>query len=258
VHDDFEGGWDNRVVLVDGRWVQRTPRFPDREPQLRREAALLPWLGPLVPLPVPRPEVVSDDPLTVRHAYLPGGPCPGTEAPQGAAVGAFLRVLHALDPQDALRHGARDAASWHGERVASLALMTDQVLPLLPARLRPDGEALLGRLLTPPADPCLVHGDLGREHLRVENTRVTGVIDWGDSGLGDASIDLAWTVFGTSPAFAEAVVAAYGADEALLARGRDFHRVGPWHEILYGLGPGGPAYIESGLAGAVSRLDGTA
>src|SRR4029078_5730927 len=75
--DDFDGGWDKRVTLVDGRWVDPTPRFPDREPQLRREAALLPWLGPLLPLPVPAPTVVSEDPFTVRHAYLPGSRCPG-------------------------------------------------------------------------------------------------------------------------------------------------------------------------------------
>ena len=253
--DDFDDGWDNRAVLVDGRWVDRTPRFPDREPQLRREALLLPWLAPLLPLPVPVPRVTAESPLTVRHAYLPGARCPGTSAAQGRAVGAFLRALHAVDPAEAVEHGARDASASHAEVLATLDRMRDDVLPLLPARLRGAGTALLDRAATPPTDARLVHGDLGPEHLRVTGEQVTGVIDWGDSGVGDPAIDLAWTAYGAQPAFADAVVSAYDAAPALLDRGRDLHLLGPWHEVLFGLGSGGPAYVESGLAGVVDRLD---
>jgi aminoglycoside phosphotransferase (APT) family kinase protein len=255
VGDDFDGGWDNRAVLVDGRWVDRTPRFPDREPQLRREAALLPWLAPLLPLPVPVPVVTSEEPLTVRHAYLPGDPCPGTSAMQGAAVGGFLRALHAIDPDEAVRHGARDAAGGHAEIRETLERMRRDVVPLLPAGLRAVGADLLSRVAVPPTEPRLVHGDLGPEHLRVTGEAVTGVIDWGDSGLGDPAIDLAWTAYGAAPAFAEAVLTAYGAGDAIRARGLDLHLLGPWHEVLYGLGSGGPAFVESGLAGAVARLE---
>ena len=51
------------------------------------------------------------------------------------------------------------------------------------------------------------------------------------------------------------MIAAYRPDEALLARARDWHLLGPWHEVLYGLGSGGPAFVESGLAGTVARLE---
>ena len=87
-------------------------------------------------------------------------------------------------------------------------------------------------------------------------TQVTGVIDWGDSCVGDPAIDLAWhDARSAAPAFAGAVIAAYRPDDALLARARDWHLLGPWHEVLYGLGSGGPAFVESGLAGAVARLE---
>jgi aminoglycoside phosphotransferase (APT) family kinase protein len=255
VTDDFDGGWDNRVSLVDGRWVERTPRFPDREPQLRREVALLPWLGPQLPLPVPVPEVVAEDPLTVRHAYLAGGPCPGTSARHGDAVGRFLRALHEVDPDEAVRHGARGADPASAELLSTVARMADDVLPLLPQQVVPAARALLERVRNPSPAPRLAHGDLGPEHIRVDGERVSAVIDWGDCCVRDPAIDLAWTVFGARPDFADAVVSAYGADETLLARGRDFHLLGPWHEVLHGLGSGGPAYVESGLAGVVARLE---
>lgn len=253
--DDFDGGWDNRVTLVSGRWVERTPRFPDRESQLRRETSLLPWLAPRLPLPVPVPQVVSETPFTVRYAYLPGGPCPGTSPAHGTAIGHFLRSLHSVDPEEAVGHGARDAAASHAETLEVLVRMEHDVLPLIPPHLAPLGKALLSRMSAPPPSSRVVHGDLGPEHIRVVDQRVGGVIDWGDSCVGDPALDLAWTTLGSAPAFAEAVVAAYGPDDGLLARARDWHLLGPWHEVLYGLGEGGPAFVESGLAGTVARLE---
>ena len=84
---------------------------------------------------------------------------------------------------------------------------------------------------------------------------VTGVIDWGDCGVGDAALDLAWTRYGAGPAFAAALEAAYSPDATLLARARDWHLLSPWHEVLYGLDTDQPAYVASGLAGAVTRLE---
>jgi aminoglycoside phosphotransferase (APT) family kinase protein len=252
---DFDGGWDNRVSLLEGRWVHRTPRFPDREPQLRREARLLPWLAPRLPLPVPELEVVSEDPFTVRHTYLPEGRCPGDSAMHGAAVGRFLRALHAVDVAEAQRHGARDAAASQDELRETLARMERDVLPLLPAHVVRRGAALLARLDEAPASTGVVHGDLGPEHIRVVGERIGGIIDWGDSCVFDPALDLAWTVHGSGPAFADAVVAAYEPSKRLLARGRDWHLLGPWHEVLYGLGSGGPEFVESGLEGTVARLE---
>jgi hypothetical protein len=81
------------------------------------------------------------------------------------------------------------------------------------------------------------------------------VIDWGDSCVTDPAVDLAWTALGSTAAFAEAVLAAYRPDDDVLARARDWHLLGPWHEVLYGLGEGGPEFVESGLAGTVERLE---
>src|SRR3954447_2133826 len=224
--DDFAGGWDNRVTLVDGRWVDRTPRFPDREAQLRREAALLPWLAPQVPIPVPVPVVIAEDPLVLRHAYLPGGPCPGSSPAHGTAIGEFLLALHAVDPGDAIDHGARDAGAPHAETEETLGRMARGVPPLPPHHLAGVGRALLERIETPPSRTCLIHGDLGPEHIRVVLDEVGGVIDWGDSCIGDPALDLAWTTLGAAPAFSDAVLAAYRPDEELVTRARDWHMLG--------------------------------
>ena len=76
-----------------------------------------------------------------------------------------------------------------------------------------------------------------------------------DAHVGDPALDLAWTVFGSAPAFSEALLAAYDADDDLLARGRDWHLLGPWHEVLYGLDIDDPGFVPSGLAGVEQRLE---
>jgi aminoglycoside phosphotransferase (APT) family kinase protein len=256
--DDFDDGWDMQATLVDGQWVDRTPRRPEVEPQVRREVAVMPWLAPRLPVPVPVPVVVSEHPLTVRHRLLVGETCPGTSAAHGSRLGTFLRALHAVSPDAAVAVGARPADASYDAARAVHDRMRDDVLPLLPAPLQASGRALLDRLSTPPPDPRLIHGDLGPTHVLVRGDGVSGVIDWGDSGVGDPALDLAWTRYGASPVFAAALEAAYfgggGPDPALLARARDWRLLGPWHEVTYGLDTDQPAYVESGLAGAVARL----
>jgi aminoglycoside phosphotransferase (APT) family kinase protein len=253
--DDFDNGWDTRATLVDGRWVDRTPRRPEVEPQVRREVALLPWLAPQVPLAVPTPWVVSESPLTVRHALVVGDECPGTAAEHGRAVGSFLRALHTVDPGEAVRRGARDAATTFAEAQAIRDRMAGDVLPRLPAHVSEAGEALLARMSVPPPETCFVHGDLGPDHIRVVGAAVSGIIDWGDSGVGDPGIDLAWTMLGAGPDFAAALETAYGPDERLASRAVDWHLLGPWHEVIYGLDTDEPAYVASGLSGVVARLE---
>jgi len=251
---EFDDGWDMTASLVDGRWVDRSPRRPEVEPQARREAAVLPWLAPQLPLPVPVPRIISENPLILRHAYLPGDPCPGESAAHGRAIGEFLRALHSIDPRDAVARGLLDAESAFAANQEIRDRMAVEVLPRLPDHVRDEGRALLERAAVPAVDTCVVHADLGLDHVRVDNDRVTGVIDWGDACVGDPSIDLAPTTIGPAPAFAQAVLEAYRPDADQLARARDWHLLGPWHEVLFGLDTDQPDFVTRGLAGVITRL----
>lgn len=205
-------GWDNAVFLVDGRWAFRFPRRAIALPGIRREIAVLLAIAPLLPLPVPVPELVGTD----RH---PQDPWPFTgarlipghelaESPDqprdavAAGVGAFLRVLHGPALRD-VAAGARDELpvdpmqrGWPGARLAqtraTLArLVADGVCgddPAGPAQLVLD-EA--GALPAPDAEPVLVHGDLHIRHLLVDDAGgAAGIIDWGDLCLADRCVDL--------------------------------------------------------------------
>ena len=68
--------------------------------------------------------------------------------------------------------------------------------------------------------PVWFHGDVAAGNLLVEGGRLSAVIDFGTSGVGDPACDLAiaWTFFGGEGR--EAFRAALGPDDATWARGR--------------------------------------
>ncbi|MFF2550224.1 phosphotransferase [Nocardia sp. NPDC058058] len=249
---EFDGGWDSRAVLVDG-WVERRPRRPEVGAQLRREARLMPWLAPQLPLPVPVTGVVSDEPLIVRHRLVPGSELTEPASHHGRALGEFLRALHGVSATDAVLHGLPPQAHTRSERAADIHRFRTEVVPLLPAAHRDSARTLLDAAAELPTD-TVVHGDLGPEHVLADEETLSGIIDFGDAQVGDAAIDLAWALFGTPPEFADAVARTYGVTARLRARALIWHRLGPWHEVIHGLDIDDPAVIEDGLAGVLARL----
>src|SRR5690606_32499546 len=124
----IDTGWDSRAWIVDKTWLDREPRRPEVDRRLRAESELMRWLAPQLPLPVPEPRIVHDDPLRVRHRLLVGDPLdPDAVGPEvAAALGAFVRTLHDVPTADALRHGAMDATAAHDRLGAELDRMRSE------------------------------------------------------------------------------------------------------------------------------------
>ena len=246
-------GWDSDAVIVDERYIERVPRRAAVRRGLERECRVLPLIAPLLPLAVPVPTEVAPDgfaPWRVRHEMLPGTAAePGvlTEA-DGARVGEFLRALHDLPIAELGLNISPD-----DQFASTVTRMEREVLPLLESTDRPAGAALLERV-TRTTPTVFAHRDLGPEHLLFVGGRVSGVIDWTDAGLDDPAIDLAWVVHGTPPRFRDGLLRVYAPDADDLDRSLDWYRMGPWHEVLWGLDEGGTAYVRSGLQGIHRRL----
>jgi len=236
-------GWDSTATLVDGRWVERRPRRRGIGPQLVRESVVMPWLAPLLPLPVPVPVVVAESPVVVRHELVPGEELTSPNAVQGRQLGEFLLALHAVPVGPAIRRGV-------GPMNLPVERFRAEVLPHVP-----EGEELLARIGDLPAD-TLVHGDIAPEHVLGRDGVLTGVIDFGDLHVGDAALDLTWALHWAPPDFADALAETYGVTRELRERALLWHRLGPWHEVLYGNDIGDPRVAADGLNGVRDRLRG--
>jgi aminoglycoside phosphotransferase (APT) family kinase protein len=249
----IEEGWDSLVFEVED-WIVRVPRREEVREEVRCEVRLLPELAEALPVAVPRFEVVEDSPEVFFVAYrkLPGERMDDPPVSLARQTAAFLSALHEFPPERASRAGI-DARTDVIERCRR------EVLPLLAADERGLAERMFDRFLsTEASEPVLVHGDLGPAHILCSGARITGVIDWSDACLGDPALDFAWLLHGTSEAFGASLVEAYARERdpepTLRERALFYHRLGPWHEVLFGLKHDRPELVVGGLAGIRARL----
>ncbi|MGC4112711.1 MAG: NUDIX domain-containing protein [Nocardioides sp.] len=255
-HADPYTGRGSFATIVEERWVDRTPRFKAGHEPLRSEVRLLPRLASVLPLEVPVPIVLDDDPLRVRHHRLPGSTAT-TEtltAEDGRRLGELLRALHDLPTDVFVESGLRDETSARAALLVTLERMFHLVLPLLPADLEDPGTDLMRRVGLP-VPPTPVHGAIAARHLLTHDGGISGVLDWTQARVADPAQDLAWPLYGTPEPVAEAVAATYGVSDEELSRALDWHRLAPWYDALWGLGHRGEVDVEAATAEIVARLD---
>lgn len=234
-------GWDSHA-WIDGPWIHRSPRRPEVRPRLLAEATLLPWLAPQLPLPVPTPELTDDG---VRHLLLPGTPLEDGGTATGRELGAFLKALHAVDPVEAVAHGALDAETATAAKTAELAEFRTQIVPLLPTDVQAAANELLDRVAN--VRTSLIHCDLGPDHILMTDGRITGIIDWTDAIIGDPALDLCWPLNGAPAAVLAGVIAVYEPTPDLVERSHDWARLSPWYGVHRGLLLDLPADVRTGL-----------
>jgi aminoglycoside phosphotransferase (APT) family kinase protein len=223
-------GWDNTVHLVGDAWVFRFPRRDIAIDGVRREIAVLPWLAPQLPLPVPHPTyvgtangwpfwgarvVAGEELVTLQESR---------RVSAGDAAGRFLRDLHAttvptelaaLLPHDPMRR-ATPSARWPIARTWLASLDADAV---------PDVEPLHAATQDLPeatGTTVLTHGDLHPRHLLIDDTgKASGVIDWGDVCVAHPAVDLSLGFSGFAGPSRDAFFTAYGGiDEETALRAR--------------------------------------
>lgn len=222
-------GNDHRMFRLGDHLVVRLPSAPRSVPQVGKEQAWLPRLGPHLPLPVPplrgvgAPSARFPAPWSV-YGWLPGTPLVRADVADPVAtatdLAAFLVALRGCDTAGAPGPGQHSAY-----RGAPLEHGDDEVRAVLHrvhGRDRDVAAGLWRDALAAPATgaPTWFHGDVAATNLLVRDGRLAAVLDFGCSGVGDPACDTTpvWTwLSGTArEAFREVL----GVDDATWARGR--------------------------------------
>ena len=186
-----DAGWDYQVFVVDDEWLLRVPRTPAARTHLGWEMRMLDRLAPRLPLGVPR--YVRRAPWGGVYRRLPGegGHALGAEA--GRAVGQFLAVLHATQPDPG--HLERRRRAWRRQFDRLASRLERLVWPRLGVAGATRARAWYGtaqaRWSVGGPAVTLIHGDLAPEHLLAVAGEVVAVIDFGDMTWGDPMLDFA-------------------------------------------------------------------
>lgn len=252
-------GWTYDTYEVNGEWVFQFSRLPEHEETLRNQITRLPEIAREVSARVPEPEVADPSVPVMGYRKIEGGAMfLGASGYWPERLGRFLFDLHMVPPEVlGMRPTTADVvrAGWRTE----LARLGDLVLPLLDDDKRHDITAALEAFMQEEGNwrfsPCLVHGDLGPEHvLLTPEGDLAGVIDFEDLVIWDPVADFAWMLH-EMPEEGHRALAAYGGapDDRFEQRARFAYAIMPWHEVEYGVKTDQPEFIESGIQGVHAR-----
>ena len=188
-------GWDSEAYLVDETWVFRFPKRAEVVASLRNELALLPLLGPRLPLPIPAPRFIGEPckrfPFPFAgHRLVPGVPAEDTPgADKQRVLGSLfelLAVLHSIE----LEGPFADVEGWDFDAAVESAGYVRRLGLDGEPKLQRAGAWLAERAPRSQSERVLLHGDLGFEHVLLDPSgRVSGVIDWGDMEIGARAHD---------------------------------------------------------------------
>jgi aminoglycoside phosphotransferase (APT) family kinase protein len=203
-----ESGWDNRTFRLGDTMTVRLPTAEYYVAAVEKEHTWLPRLAPHLPLPIPMPLALGSAghgypwPWSVRR-WIDGRPATEERVADMAVFADDLaRFLVALWNADVPGGPAAGAHSFHrGGDLAVYDRETRAALATLGRRVDRSAaamvwEAALAATATQP--PVWFHGDVAAGNLLVDDPgRLSAVIDFGTSGVGDPACDLviAWTLF---------------------------------------------------------------
>jgi aminoglycoside 2''-phosphotransferase len=244
----IEGGWANWTFDLDSELIVRFPRNDSVAMATHRELSLLPELAPALSFAIPVPSHVGawhDRPF-FAYPRLAGdayGERARPAAGFAAALGGMLAELQAFPVERAahlLRLG-RPETVWLARYEDLWPTVRDVALPEMGRDLAEEVTRRYHRLIDdPPAfPPCLVHNDLGPEHVLVgDDGMPTGLIDFEDASVGDPAVDLTWWVAMLGEDTRPDLVGRRDWGERLEERLGFYRWMGSVHAVIYGVTEG--------------------
>jgi aminoglycoside phosphotransferase (APT) family kinase protein len=223
-------GWDNRTFRLGAHMTVRLPSGAVYAPQVEKEHRWLPKLAPLLPLPIPVP-LAKGAPAEGYpwqwsvYRWLEGETATAERIADlrqfATALARFLTALQRIDPAGGPPPGRHNF--FRGGPLAVYDAETRQALAALEGKIDTNAASAVWEAALAASwhgSPVWFHGDVAAGNLLVRDGQLGAVIDFGTSGVGDPSCDLAiaWTLFGGESR--EVFRAALGLDDAIWARGR--------------------------------------
>jgi len=224
------GGWDNRTFRLGDHMAVRLPSAARYARQVEKEHRWLPMLAPQLPLSIPVPLAMGVPAEGYPWQWSVYRWLGGENAAIGRIIdlrrfattlAQFLAALQKIDTAGGPMPGPHNF--FRGGSLSVYDSEVRQAIIALGDKIDADAvmavweAALEAKWINP---PVWFHGDVSAGNLLIEEGRLSAVIDFGSSGVGDPACDLsiAWTFF--EGASREAFRAALFADESTWARGR--------------------------------------
>lgn len=224
------GGWDNKTFHLGHDMSVRLPSAEGYAGQVEKEHRWLPVLAPHLPLPIPVPLAMGAPGEGYPwhwsiYKWLEGDPASLEKITDlrrfAIDLANFLTALQRIDPTGGPPAGPH--SFYRGGPLTVYDAETHQAIEALEGHIDTHAATEVWQTAldaTWHGPPVWVHGDVAVGNLLVKDGRLSAVIDFGCSAVGDPACDLviAWTFL--SGESREAFYAGVPVDGAAWARGR--------------------------------------
>lgn len=257
-------GLINDVLIVNQKFVFRFARTEDYARILEVELRLLDLIRPQLGIGVPTPVYRSSDcmvyPLLGGEALSRKMVMALDESTQNHVaeqIGTFLCRLHTTDISGVDWELPSSRAPVKREDWLEIQKeVKEKIYPLLQKYQVEWAEDLFNGVLENPEashyEPALIHGDLASYHFLFDNRelKITGVIDFGMAGMGDAASDIGNLINIYGESFVKRIGKAYPNLEKYISRARFYSQLIELEWILRGMETGEAFWFTAHLAGA--------
>ena len=261
----LDHGQNNDILILNDELIFRFPRYPNMLASLSKEIAVLRHIAGRTDLQVPNPEYANTEIAGPHKAFvgyrmIPGAPLwPESLARFGdktlervaSQLTGFLSQLH----DDGLSKVELPIADTNDELSNLYLRIREKLFPCVSQgtrdRIRSHFESHLSRGDFLDSKPALRHGDFGPSNILFDETTatVTGIIDFGNSGLGDPAYDFAGLLSGYGDSFLNRCFAIFPEARDYAERIHFYRGIFALMEALFGIENGDQEAFRNGMKG---------
>jgi len=269
--EDFylnEIGQNNDVLIVNKSLVFRFPKYKNGIIQLRRETAILKYIKGIVSTPIPNPIYQSfeeGEPVKVFTGYklIDGVPLWKESLTDVKSVElvkrlakqlvSFLVELHSISGEKASRDLKLKVRNPSEEMYNLYDKIQNTLFPFIRNDAQKEISQSFETFLTGKAisnlDITLIHGDFGASNIlwNPETSMISGIIDFGGSGLGDPAYDFAGILSSYGEEFFEMCINLYPNGNEISERVKFYKSTFALQEALSGIENDDRQAFESGI-----------
>lgn len=210
-------GWDNKVFLLNEKIIFRFPRRKIATELIENESRLLNNLQSMFDVKIPHPEYIGQPTTHYPYSFhgypvikgLSGDHAQLSDEERLSSlplVARFLKQLHSIDEKKALALGATLQAFDRTNIEKTVNTLRECVDKIIARNILPinksvfEQEMIAAQQIKLSDERCLVHGDLYCRHLLFDQGKLSGIIDWGDTGINHKAVDLSviWSFYPAS------------------------------------------------------------
>ncbi|MBM6619633.1 phosphotransferase family protein [Bacillus suaedaesalsae] len=255
-------GQNNDVVIINDTLVFRFPKYEQGIRDLLTEVKILTSINDVTTLSIPNPTYTSFEELKVGRVFTGYQKINGVtlsknafqevnrEIQQNLAIQlvTFLKEVHSA-PIQMLQLKQTDLFN-------TFQYLYSRIQTKLFPFMRKDAQMEVTETFEAffhnqkqPINQTLIHGDFGSSNIlwSPETSQITGIIDFGGSGIGDPAYDLAGLLSSYGNAFYETCISLYPEGEKVSKRVKFYRSTFALQEALHGIEHNDPIAFENGI-----------